>query len=167
MATAGAGSGTGCRPYIGPRDPVVLQGFYQGNSTFFQPLRDSGLARCRWASGACSFWSFCGQRCAWQRIVRRRWEEEEHLPFPVIVLPLEMTREGAPLYRNPLLWLGFAFPAVLHSLNSLASIYSRGCRRTRSIRRVIWSAGLPFPLNSLSPFVWRHSCLRHRLRLPD
>ena len=56
-------------------------------------------------------------------ILRRRWAEEEHLPFPVIALPLEMTREGAPLYRNRLLWLGFAFPAFLHSLNSLQSLY--------------------------------------------
>ena len=55
--------------------------------------------------------------------LRRRWADEEHLPFPVIALPLEMTREGAPLYRNKLLWLGFAIPVLLHSLNSLQSIF--------------------------------------------
>ena len=55
-------------------------------------------------------------------ILRRRWADEEHLPFPVIALPLEMTREGAPLYRNKLLWMGFALPAALNSLNSLQTI---------------------------------------------
>ena len=33
-----------------------------------------------------------------------------------------MTREGAPLYRNRLLWAGFALPCFLHSLNSLHSV---------------------------------------------
>ena len=42
--------------------------------------------------------------------------DEEHLTFPVVALPLEMTREDAPLYRTRLMWIGFLIPAVLHTL---------------------------------------------------
>jgi hypothetical protein len=56
-------------------------------------------------------------------IVLRRWHDDEHLPFPVVALPLEMTREAAPLYRNRLLWAGFAVPCLLHSLNTLHGLY--------------------------------------------
>ena len=123
-----AGSANGYRnlrhvlpPYIGPRDPAVLRGFYEGHATFFRPA----IMRA-WA-GPLLVWSVFFLVLLWTTlclaaIVRRRWAEGEHLPFPVIALPLEMTREGAPLYRNGLLWLGFAVPFFFHSLNSLASI---------------------------------------------
>lgn len=138
-------------PYIGPRDPAVLQGFYQGNSTFFQPfvMRAWVLPLCVWGV---FFLVILWTTLCLASIVRRRWEEEEHLPFPVIVLPLEMTREGAPLYRNPLLWLGFAVPAVLHSLNSLASVVPGvPSYPINSARDLV--AGLPFPLSGLSPLL--------------
>ena len=136
-------------PYIGPRDPAVLHGFYEGNSTFFQPQ----IVRA-WAVPLC-IWSLFFLVLLWTTlcmaaIVRQRWAEEEHLPFPVIVLPLEMTREDAPIYRNKLLWLGFAFPCFSHSLNSLASIYpgipSFPINSSKDL-----TAGLTFPLNALDP----------------
>ena len=136
-------------PYIGPRDPTILHGFYQGNSTFFQPQ----VMRA-WAMPLC-VWSLFFLVILWTTlclavIVRRRWEEEEHLPFPVIALPLEMTREDAPIYRNKLLWLGFAVPCLLHSLNSLASIYPGIPAYPINSARDM-AGGLPFPLNGLSP----------------
>ena len=108
-------------PYIGPRDPGVLKGFYLGHSTFFR--RDVMAA---WALPLV-VWGIFFLVLLWttlclSAILRRRWAEEEHLPFPVLALPLEMTREGGPLYRNWALWAGFAIPAFLHSLNSMQSI---------------------------------------------
>lgn len=107
--------------YIGPRDPAIIKGFYEGHTTFFQPQ-----IMAAWV-GPLAVWCVFFLVLLWTTlclsiIFRRRWADEEHLPFPVIALPLEMTREGAPLYRNRLLWLGFLVPAVLHSLNSLHSI---------------------------------------------
>jgi len=82
-------------------------------------------------------------------ILRRRWADEERLPFPVIALPLEMTRPGAPLYRQPLLWIGFALPCVLHSLNSLQSIYpSLPQFHMNSVHDLVPDAGLTFPWNA-------------------
>ncbi len=104
--------------WLGPRDMAVLRPFYEGRASAFTP--DVLFA---WA-GPLAVWSAFFLLLLWtmlclSALLRRRWAEEEHLPFPVIVLPLEMTREGAPLYRNKLLWAGFAIPAFLHSLNSL------------------------------------------------
>ena len=109
-------------PSISPRDPAVLKGFFQGHSTAFRlPILQA------WAYPL-TVWSVFFLVLLWMTLcaaalLRRRWEEEEHLPFPIIALPLEMTREGAPLYRQRLLWAGFAVPLCLHSLNSLHSLY--------------------------------------------
>ena len=107
--------------YIGPRDKSVLDPFYEGHSTFFKPEFMAA-----WAMPL-AVWSAFFLVLLWttlclSAILRRRWAEEEQLPFPVIALPLEMTREGVPLYGNKGMWLGFAIPGVLHSLNSLQSI---------------------------------------------
>ena len=107
--------------YIGPRDPEVLKGFYDGKSTFFQPR-----IMMAWAYPL-AIWSGFFLVLIWTTlcaacIVRHRWQEEEHLPFPVIALPLEMTRVDEPIYKKKAMWIGFAVPFLLHSLNSLASI---------------------------------------------
>ena len=107
---------------IGPRDPDVLRGFYEGHSTFFQkPIMAA------WAYPLI-VWSVFFLLLLWTTlclsvILRHRWADEEHLPFPVIALPLEMTREGAPLYKSRLLWGGFAIPFCVHSLNTFHGIY--------------------------------------------
>lgn len=60
-------------------------------------------------------------------IVRHRWTEEEHLPFPIIALPLEMTseaREGAkPFFRNPIMWAGFSLSAIYNLINISHSLF--------------------------------------------
>ena len=133
-------------PYIGPRDPEVLRGFFLGHSTAFDPH-----ILAAWAYPL-AVWSVFFLVLLWTTlclatILRRRWEDEEHLPFPVIALPLEMTREGAPLYRQPLLWGGFAIPFVLHSLNSLQSIIpTLPTLKMNSVHDLISDAGLQYPL---------------------
>ena len=58
-------------------------------------------------------------------ILRKQWVERERLTFPLVQLPLEIAgredRSGiaAPFFRNRLMWLGFAIPMILHSVNSL------------------------------------------------
>lgn len=109
-------------PYIGPRDPLVLKGFYEGHSTFFQPNVMAAWAMPLMVWGTFFLVALWTTLCL-GAIMRRRWAEEEHLPFPVLALPLEMTRENTPIYRNWGLWAGFAIPGFFHSLNSLQSMY--------------------------------------------
>ncbi|MBC7805317.1 MAG: hypothetical protein H7145_04130 [Akkermansiaceae bacterium] len=108
--------------WIGPRDKTILKGFYEGNATFFQAevIRAWLFPLAAWAV---FFLILLWTLLCLSAILRRRWMDEEYLTFPVVALPLEMTRDDAPLYRNRLTWLGFAIPLVLHSLNSLASLY--------------------------------------------
>ena len=59
-------------------------------------------------------------------ILRRQWVERERLVFPLVQVPLSMIQEDGdsrsllkPFFRNPLMWVGFALPAILQSLNGL------------------------------------------------
>lgn len=58
-------------------------------------------------------------------LLRRPWSEEEKLVFPLIQLPVELTRYGndkaplPPLLRDPALWIAFLVPFGLHTINGL------------------------------------------------
>jgi len=61
-------------------------------------------------------------------ILQRQWADHEKLTYPLAQIPIDMIREqtlsdSPPLFRSKLLWLGFAIPAILHSLNGLSRIY--------------------------------------------
>lgn len=108
--------------WMGPSDPEILKGFYEGRSNFFQPeiLRAWAFPLCAWTLLLLTlYWT----TLCMAALLRRRWMDDEHLTFPVVALPLEMTREDAPLVRNRLLWLGFILPCALHSWNTIANLY--------------------------------------------
>ena len=138
--------------FIGPRDPDILKPFFLGHSTAFQ-----APVLLAWAYPL-AVWSLFLLLLLWTTlclaaILRRRWDDEEHLPFPVIALPLEMTRDGAPLYRQPMLWAGFTFPFLLHSLNSLHSIIpTLPTFPINSAHDVLYDDGLSFPWNGAGSF---------------
>ena len=142
-------------PSIGPRDPAILRGFYSGNTTFFQPA----VMRA-WAYPVL-VWCVFFLVLLWTTlcvgaILRRRWADEEHLPFPVIAVPLEMMREGAPLYRSRLMWIGFMIPLFLHSLNSLHSIYpSVPLLAINSVHDMVPDASLPSPWSGVGTLFYQ------------
>jgi uncharacterized membrane protein YhaH (DUF805 family) len=107
---------------VGPRDREILKGYYEGHSSFFRPDVLAAWATPLVVWGVFFFVLLATLLCL-SAIVFRRWHDDEHLPFPVVALPLEMTREAAPLYRERLLWAGFAVPCVLHSINTLHGLY--------------------------------------------
>ncbi|MBC7327903.1 hypothetical protein H5T87_07280 [bacterium] len=55
-------------------------------------------------------------------ILRRQWVEGEKLIFPLVQVPMEMAREDGgvvnPFFRNKLMWLGFAIPFIIHTINA-------------------------------------------------
>ena len=140
--------------FIGPRSKAVLKPFYLGHSSFLQP----GILQA-WARPLI-IWSLFFLMLIWTTLclasmLRRGWESEEYLPFPVIALPLEMTRPGAPLYSNRLLWLGFAIPALLHSINSLHSIYpTLPFFPVNSVHDAIPDFGLSTPWTGMGSFFY-------------
>jgi len=61
-------------------------------------------------------------------ILRKQWMEKERLVYPLAQLPLEMSRlEGksilSPLFKNRVMWLGFAIAFGISSLNGLHYYY--------------------------------------------
>lgn len=59
-------------------------------------------------------------------ILRRQWVDHEKLSFPLVNLPVEMARgesEGKGFFSNHLMWIGFALPTLVFTINGLRGIY--------------------------------------------
>ena len=58
-------------------------------------------------------------------ILRRQWVERERFTFPLVQIPGELAQDAESpgllkrFFSNRLLWVGAAFPIILHSLNGL------------------------------------------------
>jgi hypothetical protein len=106
--------------WFSPRDRSVLRGFYEGNSNFWTPANLSAWAIPILAWGSFIFMTLLIGLCICV-VVRRQWIERERLTFPIIQLPLEMTRPeaGRTFFSNRFLWLGFSIPAFVETLNCL------------------------------------------------
>jgi len=54
-------------------------------------------------------------------IIRKQWMENEKLSYPIIQLPLAMTRDGGNLdfFRNKMLWIGISIGACVDLINGL------------------------------------------------
>ena len=98
-------------------DTSVVDGYYKGKTSFFTADNLVG-----WA-GPILIWTgfiftllFCFYCIA--TLLRRQWVDRERLIFPIVQIPLEITRDGGntPLWRNRLLWAGVALPAVLETM---------------------------------------------------
>ena len=62
-------------------------------------------------------------------ILRKQWVEKERLIFPLVHVPLEMVREQPgrslvkPFFKSPIMWLGFAIPVIISSMNGLHAYF--------------------------------------------
>lgn len=87
--------------WITQSDPEALKAFYAGGST---------LNLHQWASQLliwCGFLViFTTATLCMVYILRKQWIEREHLPFPTVTLPLELAKEGTPLLKDRLFWIG-------------------------------------------------------------
>ena len=75
---------------------------------------------CAW--GVLVFFVFMAFLCL-AAILRKQWIENEKLSFPLVSLPLEFVHEGHGFFRNRLMWLGFALPALIFTLNGIHEIW--------------------------------------------
>ena len=56
-------------------------------------------------------------------LVRSQWSDRERLTFPIIQLPLSITDPATPLWRRPLLWIGFAAAGSIDLVNGLHYLF--------------------------------------------
>ena len=127
-ATSSSGFQDRIWPYIpawlAPRDPAVINGFFRGNSTLYDPQVLAGWAVPVLAWTAFIFAIFWVLLCA-TTLLRRQWVEEERLTFPLVLLPLEMTEGGGrkPFWANKWMWGGFLVAGLAESVNALNFLY--------------------------------------------
>ena len=100
------------------RDRDVLAGYYQGHTTLYQSeIIRAWLGPIAWWTGfiiALLLVLMCVSV-----LLRKQWMDHERLTFPIVQLPLEMTRPGLALFRSRLLWLGFGIAAAVDLINGL------------------------------------------------
>jgi uncharacterized protein DUF6785/uncharacterized protein DUF6784 len=102
----------------------ALPAFYAGQSSFYTWEHFTGwlIPILTW-SGFIVVMLFC--MLCMNVIIRRQWMDRERLTFPIVYLPLEITRGGGnvDLFRSRLMWIGFAIPCVLETLASLNYLF--------------------------------------------
>lgn len=118
-------------PHIPPslivQDEVAIKQFYEGLP------RGQSIPWGAWV-GPLSWWLFFMVAfylvliCA-MVIMRRQWMDHERLLYPLVQVPLGMIEDGPrparlkPFLRNPIMWAGFAVPAILNTINSFSHYY--------------------------------------------
>jgi hypothetical protein len=100
--------------WLAPRDPAVLRGLFQGEATV--PWGAWLVPLLAWGS---LIFALMMATLSLDLLLAPAWIRQERLAFPMAALPLEVSGAGASLWRNRLLWLGIAVPAVLQSLLAL------------------------------------------------
>jgi len=106
--------------FLTVQDPHALKGYFQGGSSLYDPgnLRPWVAPVLWW----CSFILALGLvMLGIVAFVRKQWTENEKLSYPIIELPMAMTREGGSkhFFTNKLLWVGIAIGGGLDLLNGL------------------------------------------------
>lgn len=107
-----------------PHDPEVISGFFKGNTTVYRlaVLRDWAVPVAVWTLFLLLLFI---TTLSINALLRRRWIEGERLTFPLVYLPLEMTREGGAsgFWRDRRMWAGFLLAGGLESVNFINYLY--------------------------------------------
>jgi hypothetical protein len=98
-----------------PQNPASIKAFYVGDSVV--PWRDWLVPILVWTGFIVVF--ALATLCI-NSLLRRQWVDRERLSFPTVILPAELMREQERFLSNRLLWIGFAIPFFLGSLNTLS-----------------------------------------------
>lgn len=106
-------------------NPEVLPRLYQGNASLTPAYLMGWASPILWWTGFICV--LLGCMLCLNVIVRRQWMDNEKLPFPIVYLPLEITRPGGgetgPIWSNRLFWIGMLIPFVLETMASLNYLY--------------------------------------------
>jgi hypothetical protein len=110
--------------WLSPRSPDILNGFFRGNATLYDPKILHGWAVPVLAWSAFIFAIFWTLLCA-LTLFRRQWIEEERLTFPLVPLPLEMTDNGGAtaFWKSRLMWVGFLAAGLAESVNYISFLH--------------------------------------------
>ena len=119
------------QPYIAdwlqPHDARLMQPFYEGLEQG-QPVPWAAWLPL-FLSWAPFIWAMFLAMISMMVILRRQWNEHERLTYPLVQVPMAVTEEGAggqrvaPFFKNPVMWIGFAIPAIWGTLHGVHNYF--------------------------------------------
>jgi hypothetical protein len=97
---------------------TVLQDFYDGDTTFYSKTYLYAWLR------PVIWWTIFLSVIIWVMIcidllLRKQWIERERLTYPIVQLPLEMTRSDGRLFTSKMMWVGFAIAGGINLINGI------------------------------------------------
>lgn len=108
--------------WIAPRDMDALKDYYMGGSTLYTWHNVQA-----WAIPV-AFWIvfvliLTSIMLCMNVIIRKQWTEREKLTFPIIQLPLAITGAHKGFFSNKAMWIGFAIPVLIQTMNNFNYFY--------------------------------------------
>ena len=113
--------------WLQPRDLAVMWPFYEG--------LEQGRS-IPWAGWLPMFlhwaplvWALFLAMIAAMAILRKQWNDYERLTYPLVQVPMALTEQDAggeriaPFFKNPVMWTGFAVPAIWGTLHGLHNYF--------------------------------------------
>ena len=113
--------------WLQPRDLAVMGPFYEGLEQGRSiPWADWLPIFLRWAP---LVWALFLAMIAAMAILRKQWNDYERLTYPLVQVPMALAEQDAggermaPFFKNPVMWVGFAVPAVWGTLHGLHNYF--------------------------------------------
>jgi len=108
--------------WLAVTDKNVLKGYFEGESSIFQAQNTKAwlMPILIWSGFITILWFV--MICI-NIIIKRQWTQREKLAYPIIQLPLEMTKEPKAFFKNRLLWIGFAIAGGIDLINGLNFLF--------------------------------------------
>ncbi len=111
--------------WLSVRDKSILSGYYDGESSLYNMEYIKA-----WLRPAIPWIGFITVLLSVMMfinvILRKQWIEREKLAYPIIQLPLEMTRNyGITFFRNKMFWIAFIIVSFIDIINGLNYFFPR------------------------------------------
>ncbi len=148
------------KPWLAPSDTAALDAYHEGRVPLW---RLTSMWRL-WLAPAVAWGGFAFvllfvMLCL-NALFRRQWTDEAKLSFPIVQLPLELSRPGGRFLRNRLMWAGFGVAFCVDLMRGLHVIWPQvpdlwgeraGMDLGQMVRDAPWTAIGWTPLNVM-PF---------------
>ncbi len=108
--------------WLAVKSPRILDGFYNGDSTLYNPSTLNAWIPpvLAWSSFVIALWLTL---LAVTVFLRKQWTENERLNYPIVQLPLALTTNPKRFFSSPWMWLGFAIAGSVELLNGLSFLF--------------------------------------------
>jgi hypothetical protein len=115
------------REWLVPQDQAAIRYFFEGLPAGMAIPWGAWIAPVIYWSAL--FIALCFVMLCISVILHRQWAHNERLIYPLIQVPLDMVREDEngsaanPFFKSIAMWIGFAIPVLVTSVNGLRSYY--------------------------------------------